>query len=260
MHEETFRLDFGDRNVGSLFLPDEASTSLPVLIICHGWPSDRHLYEFPAELVARGTAAGMAVVTFDFYSSGDTGGDPSGMSDGRWASNLHDVCRWIAEQPWTDPARIVALGISSGSTAVLRCARASDVLAAAISVNTCLGHYIGMPNGPARRLVENWDHLLAGGTVELYGYPCGLDFFKDFIGGAPIYYMAEVKCPALFLEGGQDNVFRRTDGWLGHELMRRAQLSTDFIEIPEGKHGMWNVAEEATEAVLQWLRTLELVP
>src|SRR5919199_5100146 len=155
MREEIFQIDFGDRNVGSLFLPEGASTTLPVLVICHGWPSDRHLYEFPAELVARGTDAGMAVVTFDFYSSGDTGGDPSGMSDARWASNLQDICPWNAEQSWADPAPTIALGISSGSTAVLRCARASSALAAGISVNTCLGHYIGMPNGPARRLIEN---------------------------------------------------------------------------------------------------------
>jgi hypothetical protein len=145
-------------------------------------------------------------------------------------------------------ASVYGFGIAAArSSPLVRAFLASSVLPSRISaipsilrdcVGTCLGHYISMPNGPPRRLIENWDHLLAGGKVELYGYPCGLDYFKDFIGDAPIYHLAEVRCPVFFLEGGSDNPFRRTDGHLGYEVMRRAELSTAFLEISDGMHGM----------------------
>lgn len=83
MYESKFRLATGDRNVGIVYLPERQPAALPVLILCHGWPSDRTLSPFGEELVARATDAGLAAVNFDFYSSGETGGDPHGMSDGR---------------------------------------------------------------------------------------------------------------------------------------------------------------------------------
>ena len=121
MRESRFQLADGDRNVGTFYLPETREAPLPVLIICHGWPGDRQLYPFTEALTSRATGAGLAIVTFDFYSSGETGGDPHGMSDGRWATNLAAVCDYVAGQDWADTMRIGALGISSGSTAVLRC-------------------------------------------------------------------------------------------------------------------------------------------
>ncbi len=259
MRESRFQLANGDRNVGTFYLPDERRAPLPALIVCHGWPGDRRLSPFTEELVARATEVGAAVVTFDFYSSGETGGDPRGMSDGRWAANLADICAYVAGQDWADAARIGALGISSGSTAVLRCAIETRALIVGIAVATCLGHYIGMPNGPAKRLIDNVDALLAGETVELYGYPCGLDYFKDFIGGAPIYRLHETTCPIFFLQGGADNVFRRTDARLGYEMMQWRGLPAGYREIESGDHGLSNVPQEAAMAVLDWLRAMSFL-
>lgn len=255
MRESRFQLATGDRNVGVYYLPDVQQGVLPVLILCHGWPGDRTLNPFGEELVARGTEAGLAVVNFDFFSSGETGGDPHGMSDGRWAANLADVCTYVAGQAWADPGRIGAIGISSGSTAVLRCMIAGPHLALGIVVATCLGHYIGMGKvGPAKLFVDNLDALLAGQTIDFYGYPCGLEYFKDYIGGAPVYQLRTITRPVLFLQGGADNVFRRTDALLGYRMMVEQGLPADYHEIVEGDHGLGNVPVEATAAVLDWLR------
>jgi hypothetical protein len=40
--------------------------------------------------------AGLAVVTFDFYSRGETAGDPRQGTYGRWAANLADVCGYVS--------------------------------------------------------------------------------------------------------------------------------------------------------------------
>lgn len=139
MRESRFQLATGDRNIGVCYLPDMQQALVPVLIICHGWPGDRTLNAFGEQLVARCTEAGLAVVNFDFYSGGETGGDPQGMSDGRWAANLADVCTYVADQAWADPGRIGAIGISSRSTAVLRCMIAGPSCSCKAEPITCSG-------------------------------------------------------------------------------------------------------------------------
>ena len=131
----------------------------------------------------------------------------------------------------------------------------SPLLAVGIVVATCLGHHIRMfKGGPAKLLVDNLDLLLAGGTVDLYGYPCGLEFFKDFISGAPIYQLLTIMRPVFFLQGDADNVFRRTDARLGYEMMHERGLPADYLTIAGGDHGLDTRPQEATAAVLDWLR------
>lgn len=259
MKEILFRLDSGDRNVGTAYLPDHQSEPLPVLILCHGWGGDRTVDPFTKALCQCSVEASLAVVTFDFYGSGETGGDFRFMTDGRWADNLSNVCTYISTQAWADTHRIGALGISTGSTAVLRCAINTSQLGFGISVATCLGHYIHMPEGPGKILIDHFDTLLAGGTMELYGVQFGLDFFKDFIGQSPIYHLHEAKCPLFFLQGEADNVFRRSDARLGYEILKSRGLPAHYLEIEQGKHGLENVPQESTSAILAWLHEIGIL-
>jgi dipeptidyl aminopeptidase/acylaminoacyl peptidase len=261
VHASRFQLAGGDRNVGTVYLPEERPAPMPVLIVCFGGTSVRQLYPFTVELCARLTAAGAAVVTFDFYGWGETGGDPSGWTYGRWAANLADVCTYVSAQAWADAGRIGALGISAGSTAVLRCAIDTRKLAAGISIATFLGHYVSMPDGPAKQLIDHLDTLLAGGTVASKGrgsfvYHFGIDHFKDAIGGAPIYRLHTITCPIFFLQGGADNIYRRSDARLGYELLRSHGLPASYREIEAGDHVLGNVPHEGADAVLAWLREI----
>jgi len=261
MQESRFQLVGGDRNVGTVYLPEERPAPVPVLAVCFGGISDRQLYPFTVDLCARLTAAGAAVVTFDFYGWGETGGDPDDWTYGRWAANLADVCTYVRAQEWADGRRIGALGISAGSTAVLRCAIDTSQLVAGIAVATFLGHYVSMPDGPAKQLIDHLDTLLVGGTVESKGrgsvvYRFRIDHFKDAIGSAPIYRLHTITCPIFFLQGGADNVFRRSDARLGYELLRSHGLPTSYQEIEAGDHVLGNVSREGADAVLMWLREI----
>ena len=40
-----------------------------------------------------------------------------------------------------------------------------------VSIATCIEPYIGMPNRPAKILVDNWQELTKGGSVECFGIP-----------------------------------------------------------------------------------------
>ena len=123
MKTADFQLPDGDRNVGTFHLPDDVDIPVPVMIVCHGWGGDRTPGAFRQELRDRLPESGMAVVTFDFYGCGDTGGPYGDMTYGRWTSNLADIFSWVSRQVWADVSRIGCLGISSGSTAVLRFGR-----------------------------------------------------------------------------------------------------------------------------------------
>ncbi|GCE15378.1 alpha/beta hydrolase family protein [Tengunoibacter tsumagoiensis] len=260
MKTSTFRLETGDQNSGIVYLPDEWQAQLPVLIICHGWGGDKTLNVFAEQVCQRLIALSMAVVAFDFFGCGETGGDYRFMTYGRWADNLSDVCTYVAAQEWADPHNIGALGISSGTTAVLRCAITYPTqLAFVISVATALGNYIHMPAGPAKLLVDHLDTLSAGGTVELYGTQFGLDFFKDFVSNAPLYHLQNITCPVFFLQGGVDNIYRRTDARLGYEILKRLNQPVDYLEIEHGNHGLETAPEEGTMAVLNWLHEQGIV-
>jgi uncharacterized protein len=201
----------------------------------------------------------MVVVSFDFFGCGDTGGSYTDMTYGHWTENLADVHGWVGQQTWADPTRIGCLGISSGSTAALRFARQSQSCAFAISVATCLGLYISMPNSPARTYVRQVRDLLAGGRAPVFGMEFPHEFFRDFVEHAPIYDVHEIACPVLFLQGAEDNPFRRSDAWLGYQLRQRAGAPVEYVEVEGGDHGLGSRAEESTEIVVSWLQAQRLL-
>lgn len=253
MKRTNFRLSEGDQNAGTVYLPDHPAGPMPVMIYCHGWGGDRTLSAFPQELCSRLTDAGMALVTFDFYGCGETGGPYDQMTYGRWTENLAAVHEWVERQPWADSARIGTLGISSGTTAALRHALGRPGSAFVISIATCLGLYINMPRSPARTFVENAEAMLVGERRNVFDIAFPEAFFRDFVEGAPVFTVASIECPVFFLQGTNDDPFRRSDAWLGKELRRTAGRPVAYREIEGGDHGMGKKAEEGASAVLDWL-------
>lgn len=195
------------------------------------------------------------MVAFDFFGCGETGGNYSQMTYGRWHANLAEVFAWGVAQPWADPARIGTWGISSGTTAALRHAIATPACAFVISTATCLGAFIGMPNPPGRILVEHLDELASGKTTDLFGTQFPLEFYRDFLGNAPVYDLRSIKCPVFFLQGAVDNVWRRTDSWLGYQLLKAK--GAKYLEMENGDHGLDTVADAAAKEAFAWLQEID---
>jgi uncharacterized protein len=254
MHSTSFQLADGDRNVGTMYLPASPPVCGSVLIVCHGWQGDRTLTPFTTELVERLTAHGMAVVTFDFFGCGDTGGDYAEMTYGRWAEDIAAVFAEVASWDWVDATMIGCLGISSGSTAALRFARAERHVAFVISVASCLGLYINMPRSPARTMSESLEILLAGGSAKVFDTSFPLAFFSDFVEHAPLYELQAVACPVLFLQGTEDNIWRRTDALIGNTIRQKYNMPTALVEIAGGNHGLDSRPSESVDALLDWLQ------
>jgi len=255
MKSTHFKLDAGDANCGTVYLPDTAAGKLPVVVYCHGWGANRTLAPVVASLARLLETRRAALVAFDFFGCGETGGNYSLMTYGRWRNNLADVFEWIVRQPWADPSRIGCFAISSGTTAALRYAATSTLPAFVISVATCAGHFIQMPNPPGRILVNHIDELAAGKTVELFGTQFGLEFFHDFLNEAPVYNHSSINCPVFFLQGASDNPWRRADSWLGYQLLK--SKGAKHLEMENGDHGLDTVADAAANEAFTWLQQID---
>ena len=253
-----FKLTTGDKNVGTVYLPDDYSGKIPVIVYSHGWGGNRSYGDVLQKLFP----AKMAWVTFDYYGCGETGGDYSQMTYRRWKENLSDVITWVSEQPFADMNKLGCYAISSGTTSALRLASEDSKIKYMISVATCISAHIGMGSGgPAKLLADNLESLRSGGTAQIFGVDFPLDFYTDTVSNAPIqkHIMENIKCPILFLQGGFDNVFRRTDAKMAYDLLRYDNVPVKHIEIEKGNHGLDNVADEAAKVTMDWLLDIGMV-
>ena len=251
-----FKLDTGDKNVGTVYLPDEAAADIPVIIYCHGWGGNRELYPTMQCLCERALRENMAVVTFDFYGCGDTGGDYAFFTYNRWKENLSDIVTWVGSQPFSRVSEIGCFSVSSGTTAALRLASVDRRISFIVSVATCVSTHFGMDSGgPAKVFADNAAHLISGGTSKMFGVVFGLDFFVDTISNAPIHSLSQIRCPVLFLQGTADNIYRCTDAKMAYELMTcdKPQTQTAHVLVENGNHGLDNVPEEAIGKMFEWL-------
>ena len=251
-----FKLEAGDRNAGTVYLPSGGAENIPVIICCNGWGGNRQLRATTQVLCDKAMSESLALVTFDFFGCGETGGDLRHMTHARWKNNLSEIVSWVQSQPFSSSDKIGCYAFSSGSTAALRLAAEERRLAFIISVGTCISTHYGMRNGgPAKRLADNLDKLVAGGRVSVFGVKFGLDFFIDAICNAPIHTMHKISCPVLFLQGMQDDLFRCADAKMAYDLMTRenSQNGTAYIPLEGADHGLSNMAEEAMCSAFEWL-------
>jgi pimeloyl-ACP methyl ester carboxylesterase len=254
MFSFNFKLESGDLNTGTVYLPNETTLNAPVIVYCHGWGGNRQIGSPIDKLCERAMKENICIVTFDFFGCGETGGDYSYMTYTRWMKNLSDVLSWVASQPFSNENKIGFFAISSGTTAALKLAAVDTRPAFIISIATCISTHFGMnTGGPSKLLAENLEKLTSGGTATIFGVDFGIDFYIDTVKNAPIYSMGKIKCPVLFLQGTADNTFRCADAKIAHDLMKYDNLNSTYIEIKDGNHSLDNMADIAIENTFNWI-------
>ena len=249
----------GDRNEISVYLPDPAAGRMPVIIFSPGFGGTREIGGSALKLCEEATKAGMAFVSFSPFSFGATEGADSDFTYGRWSSNLEEILAWVRGQPWADAGRIGCFAISSGTTAAIRYAQRSDDLRFVISVATSLSIHVGMNDSPHRRFLTE---ALARGSEEVpmyFGKKVGRAFYIDAELHAPIFDMPKTRCPVFFLQGAEDNLWRRSDAWMGWQAMLRAGLPVKYLEVAGGDHGLDARADLCARESLGWLREIKIL-
>jgi len=254
------RLPFGDHNDLSIWRPKEQAGRLPVIIYSPGFSGGKDLGTGLAfELCAAAVAASMAFVSFTPFGWPETGGADADFTYGRWSQNIEDIFHWLSEQSWVDAARVGCVAFSSGTTTAIRYAQRSPDLKYVISVATCLSVHVGMNDSPVRRGMQELLVEKTGVIPDYFGKKVSEKFYIDSICNAPVFRMAETKCPVFFLQGTKDNLWRRSDAWIGHEALLRAGLPTKYVEVVGGDHGLSEHTAQGVAESMQWLRELGMV-
>jgi dipeptidyl-peptidase-4 len=179
---------------------------------------------------ARMAQMGYAVLTVDNRGSGGYGDKVLKSVHGRLLDlEVRDqtaAARWLAAQPWVDPARIGIWGWSYGGTLSLMCVlRAPDVFAAAVAVAP----------------VTDWRDYDTAYTERYLGLPA--DNPQAYQKASPLSYAATLKRPLLLAHGlMDDNVhFRHAAAFVEAAQKAGAPIETDFY--PRGAHGIGGPTE-----------------
>jgi dipeptidyl aminopeptidase/acylaminoacyl peptidase len=260
MHKTDTRLPFADRNDMSIWLPDTVEGPLPVIIYSPGFGAGKEIEPGPVlDLCRAAVRASMAFLTFTPYGWPETGGADSEFTYGRWSSNIEDIYRWVSEQKWADSDRVGCFAVSSGTTAAIRYAQRSNDLKFVISVATCLSLHVGMGDSPVRRAMQDLLEDQTGEIPEYFGKKVAAKFYTDSVCNAPIFRMEQTKCPIFFLQGTKDNIWRRSDAWLGFEALKRCGLPAKYKEVVNGDHGLSEHAAECVSECMNWLNEIGIV-
>jgi len=253
------RLPSGDRVDLCVYRADREEGRSPVIIFSPGFGGTKEIGGSALKVCEEATGAGMVFISFSPFSFGATEGADGDFTYGRWSTNIEEILRWVRAQPWADPGRIGCFAISSGTTAAIRYAQRSDDLRFVISVATCISIHVGMSDSPHRRFLSE---ALARGSDEVppyFGKTVGRAFYVDAETGAPVFDMPKTRCPVFFLQGADDNPWRRSDAWMGWQVMLHAGLPVKYKEVPGGDHGLDNRADLCAEEILGWLREIGIL-
>ena len=124
---------------GVVFRPDDATGTLPVVMVTHAWDGLVQEVRDKAEKLAQ---AGYIAFAIDVYGDGKTESDPGKLMDtlgpymadrGLLTSRMQAALAAAKGMEGGDPSRIAAIGYCFGGTAVLDLARASDEVRGVVS-------------------------------------------------------------------------------------------------------------------------------
>ncbi|HEU0304095.1 MAG TPA: dienelactone hydrolase family protein [Gaiellaceae bacterium] len=226
-HEE-LEVEAADGNHFAAFaaLPDEPSGTGIVIL-----PDVRGLYRFYEELALRFAERGFPAIAFDYF--GRTAGVGKRGDDFEYMPHVQAV---KASEIQADVGACVAWLRERGSTAVL-------------TVGFCMG-------GRHSWLSAAGGHGLAG-AVGFYGRPGeGSDGSPG-----PIQRVADIECPILALQAGDDKNITAEDNAAFEEALRAAGVAHEVVTYPGASHSFFDRKQEDFQDASDdaWSRVLSFI-
>jgi len=159
-----------DRLACTLFRPESVSPGAAT-IICHGAHGDRtQFFEMADRLADRG----QVVLLPDMHGHGESGGARHHVRMSEWVADVQACLDWLEGQPFVDPARIGALGFSSGGTAVIEAALIDPRLKALVALDATVRPVLNRLETALFLLLSRlgaWKERLTGRQLHLPLYP-----------------------------------------------------------------------------------------
>lgn len=113
----------GYKIVGQLFLPSASPVAAPLVILCHGFGESKEDY---FELARFLSDKGLAAFAMDMMGHGESEGPRYYCDISAWVANIDSAIDYFKSDSRLDVNRAGAFGLSSGGTAILEEAAASQ--------------------------------------------------------------------------------------------------------------------------------------
>lgn len=245
-------------SVGKLYSiisrPDDSSTPVPLVIICHGFSGNCET-PFMEALSDAIVAQGMATLRFDFNGHGKSDGEFQNMTVLNEIDDLKDVIQYAETQPWVK--EIALVGHSQGGVVVSMVSGMlgdsvvkAEVLLAAAAVlrdDAIRGNTMGA-------IYDPWN--FKGDYIELPHSPeaGALKLGKSYVETAvtlPIYETAaNYDGPTLIVQGTHDVIVPYTYAERYHEKIKGSELRL----VPDEDHRFTRTKDDTSILVADWLR------
>jgi len=225
---------------GLLHRPDSDSP-VPVIVLLHGFTGqhieqDRLFVQMAHQL----TAAGFAVLRFDFYGSGDSDGEFDEFTVETEVADAIAALDWLEQQPGLDMTRIGVLGLSLGGYVTALLAGREPRVKAVVFWNA-----VALPS-------EHFNDQAF--LAEMVG---GLQIGPDFL---PVFYASDpvgsLRCytgPGLVIQAAKDEVIALAEA----AALKEALGERGTLHHIEGadhtfRHPEWR--RQVFEITVEWLR------
>lgn len=258
--ERTLYIPSGDIQLAAtLHVPDEtgdrAPAKHPLVIICHGFIGsrigvDRLFVKAAREL----TAAGFAVLRFDYGGCGESGGDYGAGGLDVLLAQTRDVLDYAFRLDQIDPERISLIGHSLGGAVSLLTASQDKRISALV-----LWAAVARPYDDIVRIVgeKEYQEALLHGRADHHGYLLQDRFFRSLNSALPLRQAKQYEGDVLLLHGNRDDVIS-VDAMFHYErefrLRRRGSCETEVIIGGDHTFSSADSYQRLIGSTVRWLR------
>jgi uncharacterized protein len=197
-----------------------ASRNGAAVILVHGGGGDRTGALAQAQLLA---GHGYGVLLYDARGRGESDGSPNGFGWG-WDEDVSGALAFVAKRADVDPARIGALGLSTGAVVVIEVAAEQKALAAVVA------------DGASGRSFD--DHLALGGanirTPLLWSMYIAAEVLSGSSPGPPLEdLVAQISPTPLLLISGGKGMYERE---FNLSYAAAAREPVELWDLPDVNH------------------------
>jgi dipeptidyl aminopeptidase/acylaminoacyl peptidase len=210
-------------------IDDSTEQKPPLLVMCHGGPTGATESSLNLK-IQFWTSRGFAVLDVNYRGSTGYGRQYRDRLKNNWGiTDVIDVCSgvdYLAAQHLIDKHKVAIRGSSAGGYTVLAALTFSDVFKAGASL-----YGIGDLEALARDTHKFEAHYLDSLVGE---YPAQQKIYRD---RSPIYHIAQLNCPVIFLQGLQDKVVPPAQAEAMVAALQTKGITTKYVTFDDEGHG-----------------------
>ncbi len=214
-----------------------AREQLPTVVLVHGGPWSRDVWDFNAETQFFANR-GYLVLQINFRGSSGYGNEFILAGDKEWGGKMHqdilDGVDYAVQMGWSDPDRIGVYGASYGGYEALICAAfSSDVFQCAVDAFGPSSLLTFIESIPPQWSTAYQDLIRSVGDPETE-----MEFMAE---RSPLYYAKDMRIPLLIAQGDNDIRVVQSESDQMVAALEAAGVPVEYIVFKDTGHGFSSI-------------------